>query len=198
MKICIDPGHGMSNRNKGIYDPGATHVENGFLFQEADIALSYALRLKEALLAKGFEVFMTRDDATDHTPVVQRARMAQDAGCDILISLHLNDVEDDSAQGVEVLYAREGSISLAQAFQDALVAATGFKDRHIKLRTELAVLKFNGNAVLIELGFIGNDNNRNTLINAQKRSVITEAIANAVKNHTQSASVNLIDENKVA
>ena len=37
MKVCIDPGHGMSNRQTGIFDPGATHFENGFTFQEAAI-----------------------------------------------------------------------------------------------------------------------------------------------------------------
>jgi N-acetylmuramoyl-L-alanine amidase len=41
MKICVDPGHGMSNRAPGVFDPGATHTENGFQFREADIALSY-------------------------------------------------------------------------------------------------------------------------------------------------------------
>ncbi len=29
MKVAIDPGHGMSNRQHGRYDPGAVHVENG-------------------------------------------------------------------------------------------------------------------------------------------------------------------------
>src|SRR5262249_43636931 len=104
MKICIDPGHGMSNRQMGIFDPGATHVENGFLFKEAAITLRYGLTLKDVLRGQNIDVFMTRDDDTDHAPVGQRARMAKDAGCDALISLHLNDVDDDSANGLEVLY----------------------------------------------------------------------------------------------
>ena len=37
----------MSNRQMGIFDSGATHVENGFVFREADIALGYALALKD-------------------------------------------------------------------------------------------------------------------------------------------------------
>jgi N-acetylmuramoyl-L-alanine amidase len=68
MKICIDPGHGMSNRTRGTYDPGATHKEAGVEYQEATIALRYALTLKDELRARRIEVFMTRDDADDHTP----------------------------------------------------------------------------------------------------------------------------------
>ncbi len=45
-KVCVDPGHGMSNRSKNVFDPGAVHVENGFTFREADIALKYGLILK--------------------------------------------------------------------------------------------------------------------------------------------------------
>lgn len=68
MKICIDPGHGMSNRQWGIYDPGATHVENGFQFQEAAMALRYGLALRDILRERGVDTFMTRDDDTDHSP----------------------------------------------------------------------------------------------------------------------------------
>lgn len=77
----------MSNRQLGVFDPGATHVENGFLFREADIALRYGLALKDVFRANGIEVFMTRDDATDHAPVGQRAAMARNAGCDVFVSL---------------------------------------------------------------------------------------------------------------
>ena len=136
MKICVDPGHGMSNRKTGIYDPGATHVENGFEFQEATITLRYGLALKDAFRALQIEVFMTRDDATDHTPVGSRASMAKAAGCDALISLHLNDFDDDGANGLEVLYRDSDDKVLAQKLQDALIKGTKMRDRKIKKRTD--------------------------------------------------------------
>lgn len=176
MKIAIDPGHGMSNRQNGIYDPGATHVENGFRHEEATIALKYGLMLKEIFKAKGHEVFMTRDDAEDHAPVSMRAKNAKNAGCGVLISIHLNDFDDDSANGQEVLYRDSDDEQFAQELQDALRAITGFKDRGVKKREDLAVLKFEGPSALVELGFIANDGNRETLLNPQKRSAICEAI----------------------
>jgi N-acetylmuramoyl-L-alanine amidase len=180
MKICIDPGHGMSNRSAGIYDPGAVHTENGYQFQEAAIALRYCLALKDVLRAQGIDVFMTRDDDTDHTPVGQRPSMAKKAGCDALISIHLNDFDDDAANGLEVLYGNTASKPLAERLQTELLQITGMKDRKIKSRPELAVLKFQGIAVIIELGFIANDNDRNKLINAQVRDTVVRKIADCV------------------
>lgn len=177
MKICVDPGHGMSNRQIGIFDPGAVHVENGFQFQEAAIALRYGLSLKDVFREYQVSVFMTRDDDTDHAPVMLRAKMAKDASCDLLVSLHLNDFESDEANGIEVLYKSEESKELAARMQQALLSVTGMQDRKIKSRPDLAVLKFDGPAVLIELGFIANDSDRRKLLNSQVRDAIVRAIA---------------------
>ena len=187
MKICVDPGHGMSNRQMGIFDSGATHVENGFLFKEADIALGYALALKDTFRAKGVEVFMTRDDATDHAPVGRRAAMARNAGCDVLVSLHLNDFDDDAANGLEVLFRDTEDKALAQKLQDALVKVTKMRDRKIKQRTDLAVLKFDGVAVLVELGFIANDSDRGKLLDAQIREAVVQSIAAVTMEHMGNA-----------
>lgn len=180
MKVAVDPGHGMSNRQPNLFDPGATHMETGVLHREADIVLKYGLTLRNAFLAKGHEVFMTRDDDTDHAPVGQRAANARAAGCKALVSLHLNDFDDDAANGLEVLYRRAEDQALAQALQTALIKVTGFKDRRIKQRTDLAVLKFSGPAVLIELGFIANDGNREVLLNKLKREQIAAAIVKEI------------------
>jgi len=169
MKVAIDPGHGMSNRQFGVFDPGPTHVENGTRHQEADIALKYGLTLKDVFRGRQHDVFMTRDDSQDHAPVGQRAANAKAAGARAFISLHLNDFDDDSANGIEVLFRGDDNKPLAQRLQTALVEVTGFTNRQIKQRTDLAVLKFDGVAILIELGFIANDQNRETLLN--RRSV---------------------------
>ena len=183
MKVCIDPGHGMSNRQMGIFDSGATHVENGFLFKEADIALGYGLALKDTFRAQNVDVFMTRDDSADHAPVGKRASMAKNAGCEVFISLHLNDVDDDTANGLEVLFRDGQDKVLAQKLQDALVEVTKMRDRKIKQRTDLAVLKFQGVAALVELGFIANDQDRAKLLDAQIRDAIVRKIAAVTLEH---------------
>lgn len=189
MKVAIDPGHGMSNRQQGRYDPGAVHVENGTEYREADIALKYGLTLRDIFREKGHQVFMTRDDNQDHAPLGQRAANAKNAGAQVLISLHLNSVEDDEAKGLEVLYGNSKNKDLAQDLQTALIKITGFVDRKIEQRQKLAVLKFNGAAAMIELGFLPHDSDRNTLINPQKRQEICEGIANVVEKRFQSPTV---------
>lgn len=178
--ICVDPGHGMSNRTKNLCDPGATHTENGVPFQEAEIAPRYGLTLRQELIGRGVGVFMTRDDATDHAPVGLRAKDAKTMGCDMLVSIHLNDVEDDSGNGLEVLYGNPAHKNLALKLRDGLVAVTGIRKRENKHRPELAVLKFVGPAVLIELGFIGNDHDRNQLLNPAIRARVCKTIADVI------------------
>src|SRR5262249_49815816 len=185
MKVAVDPGHGNSNRRNGVYDPGAEHVSNGVKYQEADIALRYGLALKDILRARQIDVFMTRENATDDAPVGERARNAERAGCDMFISLHLNDNESEAANGLEVLYRNAEYEPLAKAMHDALIRT--IKPRGAKQRLDLAVLKFDGPAVLIELGFISNDRDRTELLDAQMRGAICETIADVSQQQSQPA-----------
>lgn len=180
MKICVDPGHGMSNRRFGVFDSGCTHTENGFLFREADIVLKYGLTLKDVLRARGIDVFMTRGDDTDHAPVGQRAANAQNAHCDAFVSFHVNDADSDQANGFEVLFGAAKHEALAQAMQTALLKVMKLKDLKIKQRTDLAVLKFKGPAVLIELGFIAFDKDRDSMLNPQVREEVCKAVADVL------------------
>lgn len=65
MTIILDPGHGMSNRERGVYDPGA--VYGGVT--EAGIAMVYANELRSILLGRGHRVIRTRTDDKDPAPV---------------------------------------------------------------------------------------------------------------------------------
>jgi len=89
-------------------------------------------------------------------------------------------VEDETANGLEVLYRDNADKNLAQKMQDALIKATKLRDRKIKQRTDLAVLKFDGPAVLVELGFIANDKDRDTMLNAEIRERVCRSIADVL------------------
>lgn len=188
MKVCIDPGHGMSNRSPGVYDPGATHTEGATRHDEADIALLYGLALKDVLRARNIPVFMTRDDATDVAPVARRAAEAEAAGCAIFLSFHLNDFEDDAANGTETLYRGAGNLGFARQIQSAVMGALGLRDRGCKERTDLAVLRFNGPAALVELGFIANDRDRARVMSPSARAAACEAIADRIDSLRKAAS----------
>lgn len=89
--IALDPGHG------GI-DPGA--IRKGVA--EKDIALSFALELRDALRADGrFDVFLTRSG--DHyVSLSERVRTAQALDAKLFLSLHANTVTEGRASGSTV------------------------------------------------------------------------------------------------
>ena len=175
IKIAIDPGHGMSNATPGLYDSGAVSP-NGV--EEASVALDYAQELNRRLVALNVPTFMTRTNATTATPVTSRATAAAQANCTHFVSLHLNAADDPAAHGLEVLFRDDVKDKpLAIQLQEALIRATGFRDRGVKQRTNLAVLKFiPGPAVLIELGFISNSHDLADLLDPDVRDAIMDAI----------------------
>lgn len=174
LRVCVDPGHGMGNRRPGLYDPGC---QNGTLW-EAGIVLTWAEALETALHALGAEVWMTRRNAESETPVATRASRAFSAGCTVLISIHVNDAEDVSANGCETLFSDDRDF--AQKVHQAMARSLNLRDRGTKPRSDLAVLKFNGLACLLELGFIHSTTDMAAVMNRATMEQTCEAIAKAI------------------
>lgn len=152
--ICIDAGHGGQ-------DPGATADK----INEKDIALLIALKLENILLENGFDVFMTRKTDIFDT-VSKKAKKANDQKADIFISIHCNASENKQAQGTETLsFDLDGeSARLANCIQKKLTSILKTKDRGIKQRRDLCVLNSTDMpAVLTEIAFISNDDERELL-----------------------------------
>jgi N-acetylmuramoyl-L-alanine amidase len=157
IKLCIDAGHGFSNRRPGVYDSGA---QSGGV-SEADIALAWALTGRWIAKQCGIETFLTRDDDSDPDPVGQRDDKAEMAGCTHFISLHCN-CADGTARGTETFYRDERDMKLATIAQKAARISLGLKDRGLKTESSsqhsrLAIFDFDGPACLLELGFIDNE-----------------------------------------
>jgi len=121
--VCIDPGHGGwdfgRQRQEGDYDQP--------WFNESEVNLGMAIMLRNELTSRGVTVVMTRETGTavnifgddvngdgrtildgaqdgDRDELQARINICNDAGADILVSLHLNGHDNPSANGYEVLY----------------------------------------------------------------------------------------------
>lgn len=179
IRVCIDPGHGMSNKKAGVYDPGC--VDDGL--EEALIVFDWAKSLNNALAALGIETWFTRNGGDDPCPVSTRASRAIAAGCTHFISIHVNDAENANATGIETLY--EFDEPFADKIQQAAVEGLGLRDRGPKFDPEKAVLEFgrDGNrfACLLELGFIQNPIDRAAFLDPAKRKRTCELIAQTFK-----------------
>lgn len=91
--VMIDPGHGG-------YDPG---TESSAGVMEKDLALQIAMRLKGALETRGIRAELTR--STDvFISLAERTRIANSAGADLFVSIHLNSSPNTDATGIEVYY----------------------------------------------------------------------------------------------
>lgn len=150
MRLCIDPGHGMDNRKPGVFDPGCVRGE----IRESGIALAWAQELEHACLKRGVRVWLTRRDSYTPAPLRSRVAAAQQNGCTHLISLHVNDANDPTANGVETLIRLGSGLKVARLVQTLAVQHLGLRDRGVKDRNDLAILK-HPNSALLELGFIG-------------------------------------------
>ncbi len=103
LVICLDPGHGAR-------DSGAVATYDGVEYQEADLVLRIALYLRAELETyENVKVIMTRTDRQGELPTINPAKIkpridfAVENGADVLVSLHLNALDNRDIQGVMML-----------------------------------------------------------------------------------------------
>lgn len=186
-KVFIDPGHGGNDRsNRG---------PTGYV--EADGTLDLALRLKQVLVARGYQVMLSRE--TDLTvPLEQRPAAANQWGADVLLSIHTNS-NGPTAGGIETWFSRNGewgeqfhlpAQDMARAVQQQLVLATGLRDRGAKARLVTredspirgmdyyaVIRKARCPAVIVEVGFHSNPQEEALLKTKEFRQLAAAAIA---------------------
>lgn len=186
LTICLDPGHGMSNRVRGVHDSGAVVTVNGKRLTEASIVMDWADEIRALLMAQGHKVVRTRKDALDPAPLLERAAIAREYGANLMISLHCN-AADGMAHGTETFYRGPGNKHLAQRLNTAVVEALGTMDRGAKTENQsqhkrLAVLA-HPQSVLIELGFLDHAQDRAKLTDESLILLACGALVDAINEH---------------
>lgn len=165
----------MSNREWGAFDPGA--VYDGL--READIALDAAYLLREECIRRGWSTVLTRRDNSEHSGLAWRVGRARSAGAHCIVSLHCNAHDNPQAHGVETLYRDHQWV--AEAVQKRIVPALGLRDRGTKERTDLAILKYGRPAILVEMGFLSNEEDRAVITDFAAQQRLARAIADGLQ-----------------
>lgn len=174
MKLCIDPGHGLANRTWGVFDPGA--VADGI--READIVLSVAGFLRDECARRGWIACMTRDSNDVPAALRYRVGRARSFDSDCIVSIHCNAAASALAHGTETLYLT--SQWVAAEVQRRLVKALGTRDRGVKQRDDLAILRYERPSILVELGFLSNATERKLLCDRAMQRAAAVAIADGL------------------
>lgn len=183
--IVIDPGHGGEDLGtKSLSDP---------VIPEKNLNLKTAQYLSEALEKKGFMTILTRSDDT-FVPLKERAIFANERRPLLFVSVHFNAAPAKSAKGIEVFYYKteepdsrmKASRDLASAILGSLVIETGAPSRGVKHGNFAVIRETRMPAVLVEGGFLTNDEELKLLQNPKYLRRIAEAIANGVDRHVKS------------
>ena len=179
--IYLDPGHG------GV-DPGSIYKD----IYEKNINLNICLILKNELEKKGAKVYLTRNGDYDlSTPntstrkksdLNNRVRIINDSKADIYISIHLNSTSSKNWHGAQVFYddININNKKIALTMQEELKKSLN-TDREIEeISNMLLNRKITVPGVLIEVGFLSNDNERYLL----KQEIYQKKIAQTIVNGT--------------
>ncbi len=180
--IILDAGHGGR-------DPG-TILRKA---REKDINLQVAEKVKKGLEKNGIRVIMTRSSDSNlleesnnkkfqqQESLIKRVSIANQSNGAALISIHVNASDNENHFGPQTYY-REGAVrgkELAEIIQEELVK---IRPSHRRALVGDYFILDNSNipAVLIELGFITNDQERELLIKKSYQQLQADAIVSGI------------------
>jgi len=209
--VVIDPGHGDRNqRTGGAVDPGALGGPN-MEIKEKDMALDVAKAFKQKLEAKTDvieAVYLTREgDVGDASwpYLTWRVDFAVEKQAQIFVSLHMNSacscprnakgacivpkgghIVNTQANGKEVWCwtGAAQSKSLATSIMAAYTLPLKRRGQTGVFEKKFGVLRLRGSlkaSALIEMGFIPNDNDRNTITN--QKDTVAQQFTDGVVNY---------------
>ena len=171
--IVIDAGHG--GVDKGVVVDSV---------QEKDLNLSIAKRIKELNTNANIEIVLLREN-DEFISLEDRVKRVNELKPDLLISLHHNAKADANENGTEIYVGIETSnIEASKKKAEQLLAALPVKlnKREVKEANFMIVNKSNCPSILIELGFLTNNDDFAYLTSDKGRDEIAKSILETINN----------------
>ena len=171
--IVIDAGHGGSDfgaSKDGLSEKSLTEIISNKIQnmnQNGDVKIHFT---------------RTNDSFID---LIERARIVNSYQPDLAISLHFNFNKNIEANGFEIYVSdnsptSEKSKELANQLATAISKTTRLKNRGIKAAPYMILKKSECPTMVLELGFLSNENDRNYINNEKGQTEIAQAILNFV------------------
>lgn len=175
MKIMLDAGHGYST-------PGKRSPNGMKEYEFTRVVASYAKQLLETY--QNVTVYFAHSDQRD-IPLQERTDSANRLKVDTYVSIHANAYGTtwNDARGIETyVYPTKPRIALelAQKIQKHVILATGLRNRGVKTADFHVLRETNMDAVLIECGFMTNQEESNLLRSDDYRRNLADAIVKGI------------------
>ncbi len=149
--VVIDPGHQLhADRTPEPVGPGSRETKarvSGGTFgaasglREYELNLIVSLQLRDELERRGYRVILTRESHDVDLSNAARARIANEAGADVMIRIHANGSTDPSVHGAKTInmtkhspynaWLYDDSRALSEAVLTCFCAATGAKQQSV-------------------------------------------------------------------
>jgi N-acetylmuramoyl-L-alanine amidase len=203
--VVIDAGHqGQGNSSPEPEGPGSSitkpKVESGASangVDESQLNLEIALRLQKVLESRGVTVIMVRTTQNVNIPNSERAKIANKYHAALFIRLHCDSSSSSGVTGILTLEPEKNwykgidmvgpSAVAAKDVQQAVLAATGAKDRGIQKRGDLSGFNWSQvPSVLVEMGLMSNPTEDAKLGKPAYQDLLATGMANGVVKFLQS------------
>jgi N-acetylmuramoyl-L-alanine amidase len=179
--IVIDPGHGGSDR--GTMHGGVA---------EANLTLDMAKRLRDILVAQGWQVKLTHETDADvyqpndsaHDELQARVDIANQAGARLFVSIHVNAFINSGPYGTTLYITKPDDVALARSIEtqtegdgtkdDGVIKANYYVTHHTRMP-----------AVLIETAFLSNPNDYALVTSSAWRQKIAQEIADGIDKYAK-------------
>jgi N-acetylmuramoyl-L-alanine amidase len=174
-RVLVDPSHGPDD--PGHRGPGGAN--------ESEVAWQIATLLSARLSAQGAHATLARGPASTPT-ATERARLANELGVDLVVSIALNGLTSASARGASAYYfgsatfVSEAGMALAAAAQAAMIAAGWRPDCRIHPMTWGLLRETRMPAVVVEPGFLTSPADEARLTDPAAQDALAAALAGAV------------------
>jgi len=173
--ILIDPGHG--GKDKGTIANDKTTFEKDITLKIGTLVAQKLTKQDDvqAIVSRNEDVFIDLAD---------RAKFANKQDVDMFVSIHLNgQTGGTDAVGLETYYSKEKndtSGNLAKKIQETITSYVDVRDRGVKSERFQVLLQTKMPAVLIECGFLTNDEEAKKLKDKSYQESLAEGIAQGI------------------